>query len=96
MSHTKRSCNFCNKKYLADNRNLKRGWGLCCSKSCAAKNREKKKRNIEPKHTETIILKTSKGYKKISGPSYDSFNCPSYDDDFIEDCNGWDSHKDNF
>lgn len=31
----KRSCRFCNKLFIADNRNLKRGWGMCCSKSCA-------------------------------------------------------------
>lgn len=36
-----RNCDFCKKEYQADNRNLKRGWGLCCSKSCAAKKREK-------------------------------------------------------
>jgi hypothetical protein len=39
----KRKCDYCDKEYNADNRNLKRGWGLCCSKSCAAKKREKQK-----------------------------------------------------
>jgi len=39
---TKRNCDWCSIGYLADNRNLKRGWGLCCSKSCASKKREKK------------------------------------------------------
>lgn len=39
----KRNCNNCNKEYIADERNVKRGWGLCCSKSCAAKMREKSK-----------------------------------------------------
>jgi predicted RNA-binding Zn ribbon-like protein len=29
--------------YTPDSRNLKRGWGLCCSKSCAAEKREKDK-----------------------------------------------------
>ena len=32
-----RECDVCKKTYNADSRNLKRGWGLCCSKSCAAK-----------------------------------------------------------
>ena len=40
---TRRNCDNCGKEYLADNRNLKRGWGLTCSKSCAASKREKSK-----------------------------------------------------
>jgi hypothetical protein len=39
----KKKCEWCGKEYNADNRNVKRGWGLCCSKSCAAKKRESKK-----------------------------------------------------
>ena len=39
----KRKCDVCGKEYNADKRNLKRGWGLCCSKSCAAKKRERNK-----------------------------------------------------
>jgi len=39
----KRNCDNCNEPYEADNRNVKRGWGLCCSKSCAASKREKAK-----------------------------------------------------
>jgi hypothetical protein len=35
-----RKCDVCSKDYCADERNIKRGWGLCCSKSCAAKKRE--------------------------------------------------------
>jgi len=38
-----RECSNCGKKYRADKRNIKRGWGLCCSKSCAEKLREKNK-----------------------------------------------------
>ena len=38
-----RLCDNCQKPYYADNRNLKRGWGLCCSKSCASTKREKAK-----------------------------------------------------
>ena len=40
MSYIKRNCDNCGNEYKADARNLKRGWGLCCSKSCAAKKRE--------------------------------------------------------
>lgn len=38
----KRKCDICGHPYEADERNIKRGWGLCCSKSCAAKKRERK------------------------------------------------------
>ena len=48
MGYTKRKCDNCPKEYLADNRNLKRGWGLCCSKSCAASKREKSKPGYDP------------------------------------------------
>ena len=43
MASTKRNCDNCGKVYLADNRNLNRGWGLCCDKICAAEKREKSK-----------------------------------------------------
>lgn len=40
----KRHCDNCGKIYSPDPRNIKRGWGLCCTKSCAAKKREAIKR----------------------------------------------------
>ena len=40
-----RYCDWCNSEYQADTRNLKRGWGKCCSKSCAAKKREADKKS---------------------------------------------------
>ena len=43
MAKIKRNCNNCKKEYDADTRSLKRGWGLNCSKSCAASSREKGK-----------------------------------------------------
>lgn len=48
MGNIKRKCNNCGKDYEADERNLKRGWGLCCSKSCAAQLREKSKPGYNP------------------------------------------------
>lgn len=48
-TYTKRLCDNCNKEYNADNRNLKRGWGLTCSKSCAAALRERSKVGYDPK-----------------------------------------------
>lgn len=44
----KRKCDNCGKEYEADTRNLKRGWGLTCSKSCAASKREKSKPGYAP------------------------------------------------
>lgn len=38
-----RKCNNCGKEYAVKESDLKRGWGLCCSKHCAAKLREKSK-----------------------------------------------------
>lgn len=43
--NTERYCNVCFKDFTSDLRNLKRGWGLSCSKSCAAKMRERKKQS---------------------------------------------------
>lgn len=43
-----RNCNHCGELYKADMRNVKRGWGLCCSKSCAASLREKSKPGYDP------------------------------------------------
>ena len=57
MSYTKRKCDNCGKEYMADNRNLKRGWGLCCSKKCAAKKREKSRPNYNP---ETVMYNNLK------------------------------------
>ena len=48
MGYTKRKCDNCSKEYMADNRNLKRDWGLCCSKKCAAKKREKSRPDYDP------------------------------------------------
>lgn len=48
----KRNCNNCQKEYEADMRNVNRGWGLCCSKSCAASKREKSKPGYDPKKVE--------------------------------------------
>ena len=44
----KRNCDYCGAEYIADSRNLKRGWGLCCSKSCAAHKREKARPDYDP------------------------------------------------
>lgn len=43
-----RKCDICGKEYAIDNRNFKRGWGLTCSKSCAAKKRERSRPGYNP------------------------------------------------
>jgi len=35
------ACLYCSKAFTPDNRNVKRGWGLCCSKRCAVTYRNK-------------------------------------------------------
>lgn len=41
MAYITRICDNCGKPFQADTRNVARGWGKCCSKSCAAALREK-------------------------------------------------------
>jgi hypothetical protein len=36
-----KSCQNCNAEFTPDNRNVKRGWGLYCSKSCAVTHRNR-------------------------------------------------------
>lgn len=57
MSKTRRNCDHCHKSYMADNRNLKRGWGLCCSKRCAAKKREMSRPDYDPIRVEKNNVK---------------------------------------
>ena len=99
MGYTKRKCDYCGKEYMADNRNLKRGWGLCCSKSCAANKREKSKPNYNPERVAANNIKRS-NYKaeayerganafarKRGFPDYESMQ----EDQMLDDIS-WDSH----
>lgn len=52
MATVKRKCDNCGKEYNADIRNLRRGWGRCCCKSCAAKLREKSKPGYNPQRVQ--------------------------------------------
>lgn len=90
-----RNCDQCGNRYKADPRNLKRGWGLCCSKSCAAKKREMSKPGYDPErvkknnirrenwndfHTNGQVRSyTSEGYKVIGQTAYNEFGEPVYD-----------------
>ena len=95
MGFVKRKCDYCGDEYMADTRNLNRGWGLCCSKSCAANKREKSKQGYDPKRvkrnnirratrnlgnpTYSRIRKTAEGYDIIDGTAYDKMGNPVYD-----------------
>ncbi len=48
LKKTERRCDVCGKVYDAEKRSLEKGWGLCCSRSCAAKKRELNKK-LNPK-----------------------------------------------
>lgn len=89
-----RNCDYCGKEYKADPRNLKRGWGLCCSKSCAAHKREKSKpgynservkrnnvrrENWNENYPNRGYRRTSEGYKVIDGVAYNEYGEPMYD-----------------
>jgi len=83
MSFTKRKCDNCSKEYLADNRNLKRGWGLCCSKSCASKKREKSKPDY---NTETVQRNNRIRAGKMT--SEDFLSLPSHRQNYLLDVAG--------
>lgn len=57
LGYRKRKCDNCSREYMADERNLKRGWGLTCSKSCAAYKREKSKKSYNAETVEANNIK---------------------------------------
>lgn len=65
MTCEKRNCDFCGNEYEADKRNLKRGWGMCCSKSCAAKKRERSR----PDYDFEIVEINNRKREGVSGGS---------------------------
>ena len=86
MGYTKRNCDCCGKEYMADNRNLKRGWGLTCSKSCAAKKREMSKPSYNPERVALNNLKrqgiySSFGLSERYPYSYDSADYDQWGDE---------------
>jgi hypothetical protein len=84
MTQIKRNCDECKKEYSADSRNTKRGWGLCCSKSCAAKKREKSKPGYDPSrvaanNTKRAIMK-EEAYERGANRFAKKRGFPSYKD----------------
>ena len=89
MSYIKRNCDYCGKEYKADTRNLNRGWGLCCSKSCAAKKREKSKKGYDSERvkdnnirraTWNVNLASCRINKRKTIEGYDIINGVAYDE----------------
>jgi len=73
----KRNCDYCGKEYKTDQRNINRGWGLCCSKSCAASKREKSKQNYNSSLNQSTGIYLIDKYKSkhgfvVSNPKYKS------------------------
>lgn len=101
MSKTKRNCDVCKKEYMADNRNLKRGWGLCCSKSCASKKREISKPTYNAERVKENNIRRILWNDRYEKPTpwntrtvYDEFGHPLYEDDGMDDIDPcWDGHK---
>jgi len=99
-----RNCNNpeCKKEYEAKEADVKRGWGLCCSKSCAATVREMKKPGYNPDRVafnnirrenwaaDRVTGRTSEGYRIIGGTAYDEFDEPVYDVDPNDDTHPFD------
>jgi len=85
-----RKCDVCDSEYNADERNIKRGWGLCCSKSCAAKKREMSRPGYNAAKVDFNNFrranwisgphsrKTSEGYSIRDGVAYNEFDEPMY------------------
>lgn len=83
MAKIKRNCdnNSCKKEYEADENNLKRGWGLCCSKSCSAQKREKSKPNYNPKRVEANNIRRKEWkhyYDKETATAVDGYTEEGY------------------
>lgn len=79
---TLRGCDKCKKLYFADNRNLKRGWGLCCSKTCAAKKREQSK----PGYNQYTVADNNYRRQHWNDRQDDSYNGLDDGIDFLLDC----------
>lgn len=80
----KRKCDYCGLVYDADPRNLKRGWGLCCCKSCAAKKRERTKPGYNPRRVAINNIRRDNWVGNYE-PQY-PFSYDGADDDQWGDC----------
>lgn len=95
MSYVKRNCDNCGKEYNADTRNLKRGWGKCCSKSCAAQLREKSKPGYNPERVKRNNIRRANWVENGKEFAARQRGFPSYADMVETELNddpSWDAH----
>lgn len=59
-----RECDICKNIYTAKTADINRGWGLTCSKSCAAKKREKNRENYDVLKVKTNNMKRELWHNK--------------------------------
>ncbi len=90
MANIKRNCDNCQTEYIAKESDVKRGWGLCCTKSCAATKREMSKPNYDPvkviannikRENGDFNVRTTEGYKIVHGVAIDEWGEPVYNID---------------
>ena len=86
MGTVKRKCNCCGKEYEADTRNLKRGWGLCCSKRCAAKQRERNKPGYNPNRVALNNIRREHWVDNYESREHYPYSYDGADDDQWGDC----------
>jgi len=89
----KRKCDNCGKTYNAETRDLKRGWGKCCSKSCAASLREKSKPNYDPERVKRNNIRRTfwvENGKENWAHKHGYPNFKAYENDY--DDGSWDAH----
>lgn len=79
MTKITRKCDVCECEYQAKKSDLKRGWGLCCSKSCASKKRERNKPNYNPSRVKANNIRRKNWNKNKQDKEYKDFY-------FLEKC----------
>ena len=80
----------CDTPYIARAADIARGWAKACSKSCAAKVRDR----IRPpaRHLDGTKVKWGKKYLRVNPPN-DSRVCTNDDWRSYDDDPSWDAHK---
>lgn len=61
------NCDVCGTPFMSDSRNLARGWGRCCSKTCAAIKREAMKKPAPEVQPETSLFIEGKHIVTLAG-----------------------------
>ena len=70
-----RKCDNCKSEYSAKNADVMRGWGLCCSKSCAANKREKLKPGYNKKTVYSNNIRRANWNKDRDKDDWEDWPC---------------------